>query len=253
MSNEKITREQFDALPPKLKESLSKYGVYKSDLVPDTSPNPYTQAGAASLKGSFVMPSIAKEYQGITTREGNDQPSSASAVILAPNQPPYVKAHEMEHVLANQGLGVASRLNSLWDAQVGKEGATRGEIVKRLLEHAPHLVKEWGLPQQDLVDGYFSPTVAKRSDMHNFLYEQLASLSAAEQDKNKRFTDDPYVRKHILKTPAERETFDALTGLRQTRLDAKDLPPYTRQKEKSETVKNTGMFESLKRKIKDVF
>jgi hypothetical protein len=76
--------------------------------------------------------------------------------------------------------------------------------------------------------------VLKRPDANNFLYEQLATLSALEQSKNKRLTDDPYVRKHILKTKDERETYNALTGLRQSRLDAKDLPPYTRQDDKTD-------------------
>lgn len=39
--------------------------------------------------------------------------------------------------------------------------------------------------------------------------------------------NDPEVRK-IFKTSAMRESYDAVTGLRQNRLDARDLPTYTR-------------------------
>jgi hypothetical protein len=96
-----------------------------------------------------------------------------------------------------------------------------------LLAHAPYLAEKWGLDKADTVDGYFSKRVSARPDKNNFLYEQLATLSALEQVANRSLTDDPYIRKHVLKTPAEREAYNAMTGLRQTRLDPRDIAPYT--------------------------
>ena len=64
--------------------------------------------------------------------------------------------------------------------------------------------------------------------------------------------DDPVVRK-VFNTPALRETYDAMTGLRQTRLDARDLPSYTRIPEKPEakqTVQDKVQFMPFLDKIK---
>jgi hypothetical protein len=65
------------------------------------------------------------------------------------------------------------------------------------------------------------------------LYEQLADLAAIEQTLGVDLTKDPQLRKTLFKDRDVRETYNAITGLRQTRLDARDLPPYTRQPEKN--------------------
>ena len=148
-----------------------------------------------------------------------------------------VEAHEMEHVLANQGLGNPSAINDKYDELVSPEKNpedSRSAVVKRLVDHAPYLVKNWGLSPGDAKTGYFSQAqhAYQGEDAPNLLYEQMATLSALEQIKNKQLTEDPYVRKNILTTPAQRETYNALTGLRQSRLDPRDLPTYTRQPEK---------------------
>jgi len=234
-----MTPEEYGKLPPALQNALREVG-FSLDML-DTrakilGAKPYTQAGAASLKGEAVSPVLGKDTFAATVKMP-DEVSSDSYVVYNPSDPnpSMTRAHEMEHVLANQGLGRAAKLNSLWDELSGAKNnpeVGRGAVVQRLVEHAPYLAKNWGLDAGSADAGYFSKQVLESDRPHNYLYEQLATLSALEQAKNKRLTDDPYVRKHILKTPAERETFDALTGLRQTRLDAKDLPPYTRQPEK---------------------
>ena len=227
----------FENLPPDLKKSLlTDYGysgLAALQPVPSKLPTePYTLAGASQLRGEYFDPYLDNNTQGVTykDKQGN------SFVSLNPRgtDQTNTRAHEMEHVLANQGLGSAARLNSLWDDTVNDFDSRRGNIVSRLVEHAPYLQEKWGLEPIDVESGYFSKNVLKRPDTRNFLYEQMATLSGLEQSKNKRLTDDPYVRKHILKTKAERETYNALTGLRQSRLDAKDLPPYTRQDDKTD-------------------
>lgn len=241
-----MDKDTFNKLPPELKsgliEDLGSAGIAALKAVPADAPHtPYTQAGASQLQGQYYDPSMRPTTLGSTyaDKTGN------SVITLNPEgkQPQVTRAHEMEHVLADQGLGSGARLNSLWDKLSTQDGgAYRGEVVKRLIEHAPYLQKNWGLDPADAKAGYFSSNVLKRPDKHNFLYEQMATLSALEQANNKRLTDDPYVRKNIFTTKGERETYNALTGLRQSRLDAKDLPPYTRQDDKTDP----SAFQKLK-------
>jgi hypothetical protein len=234
-----MTPEEYSKLPSALQNALRDVGFSPNMLDTRTKirgEKPYTQVGAASLKGEAVAPDLDKDTYAATVAMP-DKVSSDSYVTYNPSgpNPSLTRAHEMEHVLANQGLGKAARINSLWDELAGAKNnpeVDRGSVVERLVAHAPYLAKNWGLDADTVNTGYFSKHVLGRRDTNNYLYEQLATLSALEQAKNKRLTDDPYIRKHILKTPAERETYNAVTGLRQTRLDAKDLPPYTRQPEK---------------------
>lgn len=227
-----MDQKAFAALPPDLRDSLiSEYGnsgLAALQQIPSSTPRPYTQAGASQLKGQYFDPTMGENLQGVTYRDKQGN----SFIALNPKDTDQARthAHEMEHVLANQGLGHGSQINKLWSQTVDDPSySSRGNIVKRLVEHAPYLKEKWGLDPKDVEQGYFSKNVLKRPDAHNFLYEQLATLSSLEQSKNKRLTDDPYVRENIFKTKDERETYNALTGLRQSRLDAKDLPPYTRQ------------------------
>jgi hypothetical protein len=241
-----MTDEEFSKLPKGIVDVLRRSGYGSKNL--DTKAvipgeKPYTQMGASSLVGEAVDPYMEKHTFGITAPEGRSGNTNRSYAVYAPAKnytpetfsPSHVRAHEMEHVLANQSLGDLSKLNSMWDKMTDSlhnYKSSRAFVVNRLIEHAPYLQKEWGLDQAAAETGYFSKGVLKRPDKQNFLYEQLASLSALEQAKNKKLTEDPYVRKYILTTPEQRETYDALTGLRQTRLDAKDLPPHTRQPER---------------------
>jgi hypothetical protein len=73
----------------------------------------------------------------------------------------------------------------------------------------------------------------------------MADLVAIEAKTGTDITKDPYLRKNLFKDRETREIFSALTGLRQTRLDAKDLPPHTRQKETG-----SGFFSDLMEKLR---
>jgi hypothetical protein len=59
------------------------------------------------------------------------------------------------------------------------------------------------------------------------------------------------LRKTLFKNKNVRETYNAITGLRQTRLYARDLPPYTRQSEPTEPTEpaEPGMMDKLKKMI----
>lgn len=138
--------------------------------------------------------------------------------------PRDVLAHESEHLRAKHALGHAKDINSKFDELVG-DASTRKYLALNLPKLREHLIKNYGLSQRD---AYFSKDyVFSHENPRDLLYEQLASLSALESRTGKRLMNDPEVRK-IFKTSAMRESYDAVTGLRQNRLDARDLPTYTR-------------------------
>jgi hypothetical protein len=225
-----LTKEQITSLLDRGVNPYQLGAVSQKDM-------PYTSAGATQLQGIGVD-SLNRGLLGVNISEVN--PTGAgytgrSYVLMNRDQSPKefknTLAHEMEHALAAQGLEPQGRtINKEWDKLSGDHPTSdRSSLVKRLAEHAPYLQEKWGL---DPEAGYFSSKIKGANP--NLLEEQFASLSALEQEKNKRLTDDPYVRKHIFVTPEQRAAYNALTGLRQSRLDAKDLPPYTPQPDKSD-------------------
>jgi hypothetical protein len=111
----------FENLPHDLKKSLlTDYGysglAALKPVPAKLATEPYTQAGASQLRGEYFDPYLDENTQGVTynDKQGN------SFVSLNPKgtDQTNTRAHEMEHVLANQGLGAAPRLNSLWDETV---------------------------------------------------------------------------------------------------------------------------------------
>jgi len=193
---------------------------------------PYTAAGLSALNvgeaqmspglGGFTVP----QYK-------NDEPTGKSAIVLNTDASNYRQtlAHELEHALEMQG---GHKIHDEWDKIAGgTKGGGRFDVVKRLVEHAPYLQSKWGLDPQN---AYFDRDMMdyQGGRAKNLLKEQFASLSAIEQTKNKRLTDDPYVRENIFTTPEQRAAYNAVTGLRQTRLDPRDLPSYTAQEDKSD-------------------
>ena len=219
---------------------------------------PYTSAGATSLKG-VVQGNMAPGLLGQAVQEVDPypsmyqrEPSGKSFIFMNKNQPPKdfknTLAHEMEHALSIQGLEPqGSDINKEWDKLTGYSTKDRANLVRKLAEHGEYLRDNWGLDPEHAIGGYFGK--GKGTDYNpNLLQEQFATLSSLEQDKNKRFTDDPYVRKNILTSRKERAAYNALTGLRQTRLDAKDLPPYTPQPDKSDpqTLTDNKVTEKVK-------
>lgn len=153
----------------------------------------------------------------------------------SPKERDYTLLHESEHILQKKGMkdGEPPSINLEFDKLVGDDGASRKEITKALTRPnvREYLKNNWGID-----DSYFDPKMyeIQGSRAKNLLYEQFASLAAGEHMKGVEadLTKDPFLRKHVFDTAAKREAFRAMTGLRQTRLDAKDLRPYTRVKEK---------------------
>jgi hypothetical protein len=196
---------------------------------------PYTAAGLSSMNigempmndslGGFTLPQYNK----------NDELTGKSAIVMNSRGSDYRQTlgHEIEHALEMQS-GEKHKIHNEWDRLTEKDkNGDRLNIVKKLIDHAPYLQSKWGLNPEN---SYFTREMMdyQGGRAKNLLHEQLASLSSIEQIKNKRLTDDPYVRKNIFTTPEQRAAYNAITGLRQTRLDPRDLPSYTAQEDKSD-------------------
>ena len=110
-----MDKDNFNKLPPELKsgliEDLGSAGIAALKPVPANAPyTPYTQAGASQLQGQYYDPNMGDTTYGSTYRDK----SGNAVVTLNPkdSSPQITRAHEMEHVLADQGLGSGSKLNS---------------------------------------------------------------------------------------------------------------------------------------------
>ena len=235
------------SLDLRTQEQLRSEGVDPSRLKERKTPSkdqPYTGAGLPSLQ-VFDTP----ELQGTNTEafmlgsnriaDFDKNRRQAQAVFMRSDAAPYALAHEQEHLLARQGLGTPARINSKFDELIGeKSGAQRKQFVKDVIGAAEHLKTKYGIE-----DAYFDPRMLEQGG--TALYEQLASLAGYEAANNVDLTKDPVLRKTLFKNKNVRETYNAITGLRQTRLDARDLPPYTRQSEPAEP----GVMDKLKKMI----
>jgi len=169
--------------------------------------------------------------------------SPIDAMFLEPNAKAATAAHEGEHLLARRQLETPAAINSVFD-QIAGDKKIRSSFVQDASRVYPYLQEKYGLNS-----GYFSPDMLKYqgSLAPNLAYEQLATLASIEATTGVDLTKDPYLRKNLFKDRETREIYNALTGLRQTRLDSKDLPPHTRQKETGSNF-FTDLVEKLKTK-----
>lgn len=158
------------------------------------------------------------------------------------SKPAELVSHEVNHILARkQGVDVNEEFDKLLgDFRVVKRkdgtestrylGQKRTEFVKAASAAFPYLQEKYGLQS-----AYFDPKMLEFQNKHGtlplLLSEQLASLAAIEDTQGVDLTKDPVLRKTLFKDKDVRETYNALTGLRMTRLDSKDLKPLTRAEE----------------------
>ena len=180
--------------------------------------------------GGFVVsdPRLSQKEQNRAAR---------GAIFAKPGAKPFVFAHEAEHLMAKKQLGFPQEINRKFDELINTPKA-RENFVLAAMNAAPYLKEKYGLQS-----AYFNKQLLRNNKPEVLLYEQLADLAGIEYANNVDLTKDPELRKTLFKDPAVRETYNAITGLRQTRLDPRDLPPYTRQPEQ-----NTGqsLFERAK-------
>jgi hypothetical protein len=163
---------------------------------------------------------------------------TTDAMFLHPNPPTperrmMTMAHEAEHLLAKRQFDKfgPSEINRMFDqlSDNPKSKNLRTMFVQDAVKAFPYIQEKYGIKS-----AYFDPKMLKiqGSRVPNLAYEQLATLASVEATMGVDLTKDPYLRKNLFRDREVREIYSALTGLRQTRLDAKDLPPHTRIKEK---------------------
>ena len=251
------TREKiFD---PFTQEALRQYKLYHGPMIPKpiTSKSPTTLfAGApgakvleladledsnmsgfvihpSSVKGKrtediiFVAPPMSQRANKIMQNRAperfveNENPEKAEHLLLA---------HEAEHLLKRR----ADRdINETFD-QLTKQA--RGEnFLGSLFKTSPYLLRSRFVKDAANATGYlkdkfkltlplyFDPKHVDSSMFH----EQVATLAGLEETFGVDLTQDPVLRKTLFNDPDVRRAYKAVTGLRQTRLDAKDLAPYT--------------------------
>jgi len=238
------------SLDPRTLEQLREEGFDPESVQKREVPSreqPYTSAGLPSLQVMNTPQLQNTNTLGFvlgSNRISNFDKNRAQsqAVFLSPDSGKNVLAHEQEHLLARQQLGTGVALNNKFDELMGqKNDWARHEFVRNAVGAADYLKTKYGID-----DAYFSPSVLRQGG--TALYEQLATLAGYEAANNVDLTKDPVLRKTLFKNKDVRETYNAITGLRQTRLDARDLPPYTRQPETPDPP-TPGMIEKLKKLI----
>jgi len=223
----------MEKLDPQTLVMLAREGISPATLRElSTQGMPANTAGIADL-----LAYTAPQLQGTNARgfivsdprvsQKEQNRGARGAIFARPDAGPQTFAHEAEHVMAKKQLGHPQAINQKFDELIDNSDA-RSKFVLAAMDAAPYLKEKYGLDS-----GYFSKNLLKRNKPEVLLYEQLAELAAIEQTLGVDLTKDPQLRKTLFKDRDVRETYNALTGLRQTRLDARDLPPYTRQSEKN--------------------
>ena len=234
----------MEKLDPQTLAMLMKRGISPATLNEIfTQGMPANTAGIADLVAYTVPQLQGTNIRGFVLsnprRSELEQNREARGSFFArPGVGPQLFAHEAEHAIAKKQLGHPQLINQKFDELIGKPGA-RSKFVLDAMDVAPYLKEKYGF-----TSGYFDKSLLKNNKPEVLLNEQLADLAAIEQALGVDLTKDPHLRKTLFKDPEVRETYNAITGLRQTRLDARDLPPYTRQPEQ-----NTGqsMLEQMRK------
>ncbi len=177
----------------------------------------------------FVAPPYSKRASDILFRRAPER------WVENPNQElerQVLLGHETEHLLKRRGN---RDINETFD-QLAKQAreedfigsffkkpasALRSKFVKDAAGSASYLKDRFGVT----LPSYFDP---KKVGNYTF-HEQVATLAGIEQAFGVDLTQDPVLRKTLFEDPDVRRAYSAVTGLRQTRLDPRDLPPYTLQ------------------------
>jgi hypothetical protein len=194
-----------------------------------------TMPGARALYDETLTLEKNKDTAGYMVPPLRERTPSGKAVatqdvmFLQPGRSPEkelrTRAHEAEHLLAKRGLGDSRLINNKFDELMGDPKARR-QFVEAAVKMQPYLEKTYGTES-----AYFRPNMLAFQERAGkgpvLLFEQFAELAAIEQATGKDLTKDPELRKTIFKDKKVREVYNSMTGLRQTRLDARDLAPYT--------------------------
>lgn len=160
-------------------------------------------------------------------------------------------AHEAEHLMAKTALGHPYLIGKKFEEFAGagssakfiKDASTNLEYLQNKYDINPTYFKK------KLVDSILN---SRRGSTVLPLSEQFATLSAIEQTEGVDLTEDPVLRNNLFSEPEVRQAYRALTGLRQTRLDSKDLDPYRPVSESTKEYEDRGLsgyYDSFMKKI----
>jgi hypothetical protein len=155
---------------------------------------------------------------------------------LSPQKDEETKLHELEHSLTFRGgdpLGrpkIKAVDNNYQAYYMLGDWRPMSQFTQNMVDNREKLEQFFGRP---LTNAYFKPETLEvvrkqHGDTSALFDEQLASLSALEQITGKSLTRDPEMKK-LFPNVRVMSVYDALTGVRQTRLDPRDLPPSTPQ------------------------
>ena len=154
----------------------------------------------------------------------------------SPGNAEITKLHELEHTLDVRGGDIKGRPNVRYSDNnmrayylMGHDWGPISQTVQNMVKNKERLENFFRRP---IESGYFNPksleNMMATGDEVALFKEQLATLSALEQMTGKSLTQDRDMRE-LFPNTRMMAVYDALTGPRQTRLDARDLPPHTPQ------------------------
>jgi membrane-bound lytic murein transglycosylase B len=226
---------------PEMQRLMREERMSPSSLQRTTLPKGSAQTATIALPGlrAYVDPALTDTYTAGYVF--GDAPVGDTTMFLRGDRDLDTVAHESEHLLAKRQLEHPTEINSLFDSMFGdkEQGkSARSSFVRNAVDLYPYLQEKYGVQS-----AYFQPEMydyqRRYGAAQNLLYEQLATLSAIEQNQKVDLTKDPELRKTLFSDKGVREAYNALTGLRQTRLDSKDIRPHTRVPEKETSTLDT--------------
>lgn len=227
-----------------LKESGAPHYEGATSIRKPSADTPYTQAGIPNLLVRDMPYLTDSNIRGFVLgsnriTDENKNRGLQPNIFMQPSAGKQAVGHEMEHLLARQNAGFATETRDRFVNMVDKSSVKIPQFLEGLKASLPHLKEKYGIE-----NGYMTPKFIDIQG-HTGLYEIFATLAGAESSLNVDLTKDPELRKTMFKDKQVREAYNAVTGLRQTRLDSKDLPPYTRIPEPTEP----GMMDKLRKYI----
>jgi hypothetical protein len=202
---------------------------------------PYTEAGIPGLvvrDMPYLTDSNARGFvlSSNLIADENKNRGMQPNIFMEPKAGPQATAHEIEHLLSRRNAGFTTETRDKFADMVGdpKWQSTVPQFLSGLKDSLPYLKEKYGIE-----DGYMTPGFIDKKGKLG-LHEIFATLAGAESALNVDLTKDPELRKTMFSDQNVREAYNAVTGLRQTRLDPRDIPPYTR-------VPEPGMMDKVKK------
>ena len=230
---------------------------------------------AANPRASIKEQPLGPGVVGAVRSTNPDEILLGSGIKQSPAAREGTVLHELEHSLSLRGgnpLGAVSRssgepittdnnyrfdlLYNMGDKKIENPSVKdirrmreTGEGEKKRLAMIHNFVKNKNAIEEffgrPIDSSYFHPNMFRAQVLYGtegaLFAEQIADLSALEQLTGKSLTRDKEMKKLLFPDDRSAQIYDAITGYRQTRLDSKDLPPYT-----PVFPKEPGMLDRLK-------